>query len=58
MEGSFYRLLDELFPRLKSDHVSEESLRDTMGDIGEELRHILYHVQNSRFYDYIDGSHE
>ena len=53
LEESFYELLDDLFPKLLESQISEEELFETLIDIGEEFRHILYHIGASNFFSYL-----
>jgi hypothetical protein len=58
MSGSFEKLLYEEFPKLMEAHLSPSELNDTLLDIGEELRHILYHIQDPDFYKYLCATDE
>src|SRR5882672_2354924 len=57
LEESFRAFLDEQLPRLMNDHASPEELVDALLDIGEEFRHILYHIHDPKFYRYLDDQH-
>ena len=37
-------------------HMDEEGINDALWDIGEEFRHIIYHILESRFYNYLNGN--
>ncbi len=50
---SFRSFLDEQLPRLRDERVSCDELHDTLLEIGEEFRHILYHVRDPAFYAYL-----
>jgi len=50
---SSHLVLNKLLPKLVSDNVSEEVVDETLLDIGEELRHILYHIRDPKFYAYL-----
>ena len=54
LEGSFRKFSDELLPKLFSKDLSEKEFHDTLIEIGEEFRHILYHVKDSKYYSYLD----
>lgn len=43
---------ERLLPALAAAE-DEQTLEDTLHEIGEELRHILYHVNKSQFYHYL-----
>jgi hypothetical protein len=53
LEKSFSHVLDEQLPRLTRRPLSNHEINDVLLDIGEELRHILYHVKDARFYSYL-----
>ena len=36
------------------DTASPEELFDVLIDIGEEFRHILYHIHDPKFYKYLE----
>ncbi len=50
LEGSFRVYLDALLPRLVQGDLSPEEVHDLLLDIGEEFRHIAYHLNDTRFY--------
>ena len=52
-EDSFVTFLDELLPRLLTEKASIEDLTDTLHDIGDELRHILYHIHDTKCFGYL-----
>lgn len=58
LEESFRRFLTELLPKLMSPSLTIDETKDVLTDIGDELRHILYHLRDSHFYDYIDTRDE
>ena len=53
LDKSFRVLIEELFPCLMDDNLSVDDLQDAMTDIGDEFRHIVYHIGNNRFYRYL-----
>lgn len=55
LEESFRKFLDEQLPRLVGGEIKESEMYDLLLDIGEEFRHILYHINEPRFYRYLDG---
>jgi hypothetical protein len=58
-EDSFAAFLDNLLPKLADKTTSLEDLIDTIHDVGDELRHILYHIQDAKYFGYLlDGSEE
>ena len=48
-------LLNDLLPKLLDRTKSADELDDLLLDIGEELRHILYHIKDTRYYGYLFG---
>lgn len=57
LEESFREILDVQFPKLVNEPLSQSEINDLLLDIGEELRHILYHIRDLEFYKYL-GDHE
>ena len=53
LEKSFREILDALFPKLLNESLNPEELNDVMLDIGEELRHVLYHIKDPKFFGYL-----
>jgi hypothetical protein len=53
MEDSFNKI-KELIPKLATnDILTTDQVEDILMSIGEELRHILYHINDMKFYDYL-----
>jgi len=52
LEQSFGEILDKYLPAL-CQAKNEESAYNALLDIGEELRHILYHIKDPKFYNYL-----
>jgi len=46
-------MLGLLLPKLLNEDLSPEELNEVLLDIGEELRHILYHIKDPRFFGYL-----
>lgn len=53
LEEAFTRFLTEHLPNLTQGTVEVSELPELLLDIGEDLRHILYHLADSRFYGYL-----
>lgn len=53
LEKSFRTVTDVLLPRLLDRTVTPEQLNDALLDVGEELRHILYHIRDPKFFGYL-----
>ena len=44
-----------LINKLRSnDELIEEDINDILCDIGVEFRHVLYHIKDMLYYDYLD----
>lgn len=54
LEDSFSKLLSEHFPKLAKREIKESEIKDCLLEIGEELRHILYHINDPKFYKYLE----
>jgi hypothetical protein len=54
LEGSFRTILDVLLPKLLNASVDTDELNDVLLDIGEELRHVLYHIRDPKFFGYLE----
>lgn len=50
---SFRTFLDKQLPRLRDESFGCAELNDVLTDIGEEFRHILWHIHNAEFYAYL-----
>lgn len=53
IEKSCTKLTTELFPRLVPNQLGPDDIDDILHDIGEELRHIAYHIGDSSYYKYL-----
>jgi hypothetical protein len=53
LEESFRTFLNEQLPRLINDQATPAELCEILLDIGEEFRHILYHIHDPKFYQYL-----
>ena len=47
LADSFKVFTEDYLTRLKTDDLSEEQVNALLVDIGEEFRHILYHIRDS-----------
>lgn len=50
---SFRTFLDEQLPRLQVESLDSDQMHALLLDIGEEFRHVLYHIRDSTFYAYL-----
>ena len=58
LEASFKTFLNERLPRLMDDQATPSDLCDVLLEIGEEFRHILYHIHDPKFYQYLHHEHD
>ncbi len=56
LEQSFERFSHELLPKLEGDGLSPDDISDALHAIGEEFRHILYHIGDPKTFDYLPPS--
>jgi len=57
IEESFRKFLDEQLPKLTDPSVQGEALEDLLLEVREEVRHILYHLQDPEFFRILEPSH-
>ena len=53
IEESCRALVTGLLPKLMDQSIESTTVGEVLLDIGEELRHILYHIKDSAFYKYL-----
>lgn len=53
IEESMNKLFSELVPKLLNSAPEGEAAADLLIDIGEEYRHILYHILDTRLFGYV-----
>lgn len=53
IQESTDRLYGELVPKLLSEGLPREEAEEVLNEIGEEYRHILYHIQDTKLFGYI-----
>ena len=53
LEQSFHVFSNKLLPRLISQNLNEAEISDLLLEIGEEFRHILYHIHDPQYYRYL-----
>jgi len=53
LEESFRKFLEDQLPRLTEGQLDSLQIRDLLLEIGEEFRHILYHIRDPKFYRYL-----
>lgn len=53
LEKSFLKITETLLPKLLDESLNPARLNDVLLDIGEELRHVLYHIKDPKFFGYL-----
>jgi len=53
IEESLKKIIMEEIPKMYTCDLSKEEVDDLILSIGEELRHLLYHIQDTKVYDYL-----
>ncbi len=53
LEESFRTFLEDQLPRLTKRDLETSELYGLLHEIGEEWRHILYHIKDPKFYRYL-----
>ena len=55
---SFQKLTEELYPKLDNKKLDSDQIYDILHDIGEEYRHIIYHIFDNKFFKYLNNRPE
>lgn len=50
--------MNEQIPKFYLKDLSKDEVDDLILELGEELRHILYHINDTRVYDYLKTCNE
>jgi len=53
IEESFIRVFDDHLPSLLNDDLPKSMVNDRLHAIGEEFRHIIYHIKDCKYYEYL-----
>jgi hypothetical protein len=53
LEESFEKFMGTYLPALLDQQASASAIYDVLHETGEELRHVLYHISQPRFYEYL-----
>jgi len=53
IEESILSLTEKQLPMLIQSQLEASEVKELLLQIGEELRHILYHIKDSKFYRYL-----
>ena len=54
LKDSFKKFNDVFLPIMFDINTTDEELEDVLTDIGDEFRHILYHIKDSKYYQYLN----
>ena len=46
-------IIRDQIPKFYLNHLDASEVDDLIFDVGEELRHILYHIYSTKVYDYL-----
>ena len=58
LEGSFLKFIEKQLPVLIQSQLEASEIKELLIQMGEELRHILYHIKDSKFYQYLYQEYE
>jgi len=53
IEESFRNFLDKSLPKLVDENGPDGEMEAVLHEIGEEFRHILYHLKDMKFFQYL-----
>lgn len=53
IERSCRELIEVIFPKLLDQALDQRAIEELLFDIGEELRHIIYHARDVRYFSYL-----
>ena len=53
LEEPFVRILEKHLPRLLEDQASDEEMVSALYDLGEEFRHVLYHIKDPMYFRHL-----
>ncbi len=53
LQESFRKFMKDQLPKLTQNQLDSSEIYDLLHDIGEEFRHILYHIKDPKFYHYL-----
>ncbi len=54
IEESTAKIYNEFIPRLLTAEHSSDEIYNILINIGEELRHVLYHIRDPQFFRYLE----
>ena len=53
LEESFKKFTDIYLPRLEHGNLSDKEVDDLLLDMGEDFRHIIYHLNDPEYFRYL-----
>lgn len=53
IEESCKIFIEQQLPNLLKENISDKQVSDILFDISENLRHILYHIKDPKYFSYI-----
>ena len=53
IEESMRVIINELLPKFYLNNLKQEEVENLIFEIGEEFRHIIYHIKDTKVYDYL-----
>ena len=53
IEKSSTKVFEQLIPQFKNENLTGGEITEVLLEIGEEFRHILYHIQDPKFFKYL-----
>ena len=53
IEEGLKKIIDQQIPKLYNKDLTAEEVDDLILEIGEELRHIIYHINDTKVYAYL-----
>jgi len=58
LENSFCEFLDVHLPKLMAEDLKPEEIENILFDIGEEFRHVLYHIKDPKYFRHVLTEYE
>ncbi len=54
IEESFSKIYNDLVPKLLTEALNPDEVKNLLLCIGEELRHVLYHIRDPQYFKYLE----
>lgn len=55
IEESCNKITNVLLPKLHDSNINQNDIDDILLDLGEELKHIIYHAKTPKYYAYLNN---